>query len=94
MSGGSRETYRQSSLKRCLRSVVLPDCRGPVRTTAGNSDAALLRTVSSDLVIYLRAITQLLSCNYAFRLQNCKQKMGNKKGRLKDQRLARRGVRD
>ena len=34
--------------KRRWRRVVLPDCRGPVRTTAGNSEAAFSMTGSSE----------------------------------------------
>ena len=45
---------------------VLPAWRGPVRTTAGNSTAAFLRTGSSERLMYVLHITG----NYAIEMQN------------------------
>ena len=58
---------------RCLRSVVLPDCRGPVSTTTGNSLAARFRTGSRLRRIYAPGMVFLTLCNYAFRMHDCKQ---------------------
>ena len=46
------------------RSVVFPDCRGPVRTTAGNSLLAVWRTGSTERSIY--GLPRPIGSNYAF----------------------------
>src|SRR5512138_3380152 len=51
-SGASSDTYSWVRAKRCLSSVVFPDCLGPVSTTAGNSLAARLRAGSRARGIY------------------------------------------
>lgn len=47
--------------------AVLPDWRGPVRTTAGISDAAFLRTGSKDLGMYLCIVERLFSAIMRFK---------------------------
>ena len=51
-----------------FRVVVFPDWRGPVSTVAGNSDTALRRTGSMDLVMYWLSTGDLLCCDYAFQM--------------------------
>ena len=78
-SGGLREMYRWLLPKSRLSSVVLPDWRGPVSTTTGNSRAAFFNTGSIVLRINFYLMdTQSLSCNYAFRMHNYTTKVKSK----------------